>query len=164
MPVDQLVCLGARRFPEGDPLRPNARGTLAALAPALAQQQYPAVDPPQAQACEAGDQDAGRREQHPVFAHPEDEPRVFAVPTAPPVPPEESPWLFVVLVRHQYPYSPRLTAIPAACTSPSKDRGAGDGRGSPAAFVFLPDDAEEERTGAVHDCDVGKFPVAVVGY
>ena len=28
----------------------------------------------------------------------------------------------------------------------------------------MPDDAEEERTGAVHDCDVGKFPVAVVGY
>lgn len=79
------------------------------------------------------------------------------------MPPEESPRLFVIFVPHQYPYSPRFTAIPAACTLPPKDRGAGDRRGSAAALVFLPDDAEEERAGTVHDRNVGEFPVAVVG-
>ena len=78
------------------------------------------------------------------------------------MPPEERPWLFVILVSHEHPYSPRFSAIPAACTCSAKDRGAANGR-SAAAFVFLPDDAEKERTGTVHDCDVGESPVAVVG-
>ena len=137
---------------------------LGALAPALAEQQDAAVDPPEAQADDARDQEARGREQHPVFAHPEDQAGVFPVPAAAPVPPEERPWLFVVLVRHQHPYSPCLAAIPAACTCSDNDCGPADGRGGAAAFVLLPDDAEEEGTGAVHDCYVGKFPIAVVGY
>lgn len=124
MPIDELVRRRARRLPQRDPLRPAARCTmcgLGALAPALAEQQDAAVDPPEAQADDARDQEARGREQHPVFAHPEDQAGVFTVPAAAPVPPEERPWLFVVLVRHQHPYSPCLAAIPAACTCSDND-------------------------------------------
>ena len=79
------------------------------------------------------------------------------------MPPEEGPWLFVIFVRHEHPHPSRFTAIPATCTSSPKDRGAGNRRGSSATFILLPDDAEEERTGTVHDCYVGEFPIAVVG-
>ena len=99
-----------------------------------------------------------------MFAHPKDKARIFPVPTAPSVPPEERPRLFVVLVTHQHPHSPRFTTIPGACTSSPKDRGGGDRRRSAAAFVFLPDDAEEERAGTVHDCYVRKFPIPIVRY
>ena len=78
------------------------------------------------------------------------------------MPPEEGPRLFVILVPHEHPYSPRFSAIPAACTSSAKDRGAGNRR-SAAALIFLPNDAEKERAGTVHDCYVGEPPVAVVG-
>ena len=97
-----------------------------------------------------------------MFSHPKDEARIFAVPAAPSVPPEERPWLFVILVPHEHPYSPRFCAIPTSCTCSAKDRGAGNGR-SAAAFIFLPDDAEKEWPGTVHDCYVGESPVAVVG-
>lgn len=97
-----------------------------------------------------------------MSAHPKDESRIFAVPAAPSMPPEERPWLFVILVPHEHPYSPRFGAIPASCTCSAKDRGAGNGRRA-AAFIFLPDDAEKERAGTVHDCYVGESPVAVVG-
>ena len=33
----------------------------------------------------------------------------------------------------------------------------------PRRQVFFPDDGEEERAGAVHDCDVGEEPIFVVG-
>lgn len=143
MPVDQLIRRCARRLPQLNPLRPDAWCSLAAFASLLAQQQHSAVYPPQAQAYKAGGQEAGSRQQHPMFAHPKDQSRIFPVPTAPSMPPEEGPWLFVILVPHKYPDSPRLTTIPAACTSSPQDRGAGDGRGSASSFVFLPDDAEE---------------------
>lgn len=78
------------------------------------------------------------------------------------MPPEESPRLFVIFVPHEHPHSSRISAIPAAYTSPAKNRGAGNRR-STAAFILLPDDAEKERSRTVHDCYVGEFPVAIVG-
>ena len=163
MPVDQLVRRSARGLPQRYPLRPDTRSALVSFSPPFPQQQHSAVYPPQAQAHEAGDQETGSREQHPVFAHPEDQSRIFPVPAAPSMPPEKSPRLLVILVPHQYPYSARFTTIPAACTSSPKDRGTGNCRGGATPFIFLPDDAEKERTSTVHDSYIGKFPVAVVG-
>ena len=78
------------------------------------------------------------------------------------MPPEESPWLFIIFVPHQHSHPPRRTSVPAARISSPKDRGAGNRRGSAAALVFLPDDTEEKRPGTIHDCYVGELPIAVV--
>ena len=78
------------------------------------------------------------------------------------MPSEERPWLLVIFIPHEYPHSPRFGAVPATCSGTTQDRRAGDRR-STAAFIFLPDDAEKERAGTVHDCDVGELPVAIVG-
>ena len=47
--------------------------------------------------------------------------------------------------------------------SSPKDGGASNGRGCAAAFIILPDDAEEERAGTVHDCYIRKLPIAIIG-
>ena len=83
------------------------------------------------------------------------------MPTTPPMPPEKSPWLLVILIPHQDPHPRFFHPIPPprASRGPYKTPHLA----LAAAFVFLPDDGEEERAGAVHDCYVGEFPVAVVG-
>ena len=78
------------------------------------------------------------------------------------MPPEESPRLFIILVPHQHSHPPRRASVPPARICSPKDRGAGNRRGRATALVLLPDDTEEERTGTVHDCYVGEFPIAVV--
>ena len=78
------------------------------------------------------------------------------------MPPEESPRLFIILVPHQHSHPPRRASVPPARICSPKDRGAGNRRGRATALILLPDDTEEERTGTVHDCNVGEFPIAVV--
>ena len=162
VPVSQLISRSTSSLPKRHPLRPATRPILAAFPSPFPQQQYSTVYPPQAQTHEAGNQEARSRQQHPVFPHPKDQSCIFAVPTAPPMPPEESPWLFIILVPHQHSHPPRRTSVPAARISSPKDRGAGNRRGSAAALIFLPDDTEEKRTGTIHDCYVGELPIAVV--
>lgn len=80
--------------------------------------------------------------QHPVLAHPEDGLGIIAVPGGALVDTEETPRLFIVFVGHQ-----------------DSDSGL---FGGDLAHVLLPNDAQEEGTGVVHDGDVGDLPVAVV--
>lgn len=92
--------------------------------------------------------------------HPENKPRITPMPTAPTVPPEESPRLLVVLIPHQHPDPMILRAIPPATASRrSKER---SDLATASALVFLPDDGEKEGAGRIHDCNVGQLPVAVV--
>ena len=94
-------------------------------------------------------------------SHPENKSSVRSMPATSPMPSEKCPRLLVILVPHQDPHSRFLQPIP----SPRASRRP---QNTPhlalaAAFVFLPDDGEEERAGAVHDCYVGEFPIAVIG-
>ena len=94
-------------------------------------------------------------------SHPENESGVRSVPATPPMPSKKGPRLLIILIPHQDPHPRFFQPIPP----PRASRRA---QNTPhlalaAAFVFLPDDGEEERAGAVHDCYVGEFPVAVVG-
>lgn len=106
-----------------------------------------------------------------MAAHPEDELSVAAVPAAAAVPAEETPGLLVVFVTHQYAYAAGLAAVPAAIVGRSgrghrcrRGDGGGQLRDAPyaASLVFLPDHREKQRSRAVHDCDIGEFPIAVV--
>lgn len=83
-----------------------------------------------------------------MVPHPENQPGVFAVPTAALVMAEKAPGMAVVLVLHENPHP-----TPARPVADILARG----------HVLLPDDAEEQGTGAVHDGDVGELPVLVVG-
>lgn len=83
------------------------------------------------------------------------------MPATPSMPPEKGPRLFVVLVRHQNPDATHFRPVPPSGVG--RVRGTEYGVGASTAFVFLPDDAEEEGAGAVHDGDVRELPVAVVG-
>ena len=77
------------------------------------------------------------------------------------MPPEESPRLLIILIPHQHSHPPRRASVPPARICSPKDRGAGNRRRA-TALILLPDDTEEQRTGTVHDCYVGEFPIAVV--
>lgn len=61
---------------------------------------------------------------------------------------EKAPRMTIVFILHEDPDPPTARAITNVLT-----------RG----HVFLPDDAEKQGTGAVHDGDVGELPVFVVG-
>lgn len=80
-------------------------------------------------------------------SHPEDQSGVLAMPAAALVMAEETPGIPVVLVHHEDADSASTRAV--------ADVGA-------RRHVFLPDDGEEQRTGAVHDGNVGETPVLVV--
>lgn len=69
------------------------------------------------------------------------------MPTAAMVMAEKTPRMTIVFVLHQNPYP--STARPVANVL---------ARG----HVFFPDDAEKQRTGAVHDGDIRELPVFVV--
>lgn len=70
------------------------------------------------------------------------------MPTAALVMAEEAPGMAIVLVLHENPYPSTARPVANILT-----------RG----HVFLPDDAEKQGTGTVHDGDVGELPVFVVG-
>jgi len=147
MPIDKLVLLiGARPSPKHrDPPRARPVG-LTTTPPGLgrAEKQESTVGPPQRQADDANDQEARGGEQHPVGAHPEDQAGVAAVPAAADVLLEEAGGVMVVVGLAE-----------------DADAAVADVEGR--VHVFLPDDGEEERAGAVHDGDVGQLPVLVVG-
>lgn len=152
MPIDKLILLiRARPSPKhrDPPLRARPLG-LSGTPPGLggAEQQDPAVSPPQREADDAGDQEARGGEEHPVGAHPEDQAGVSAMPAAAGVFLEEAPGVPVVVGLAE--------DADAAAVGPVADV---EGR----VQVFFPDDGQEERAGAVHDGDVGELPVLVVG-
>lgn len=102
MPLDELVPFRAASPPERYTLRPCWRRprALAAFSSPLTEEDDPAVDPPNTEADDAGDEKTRCCEEHPVFSHPEHEAGVRAMPTTPSMPAKESPRLLVVLVSH----------------------------------------------------------------
>lgn len=82
-------------------------------------------------------------------AHPEDEFGILAMPTASLVVAEKTPSMPVVLVLHKDANSPTSRTIAYIFIR---------------CHVLLPDDAEEERPGAVHDSDVRELPILVIGF
>ena len=74
--------------------------------------------------------------------YPEDELRIFAVPATTTMVREEAPRMAVEHVRHQHPHAFMLS-----------------GR---LPDVLLPDHAETQRPGGIHDGDVRQSPVAIV--
>lgn len=97
-------------------------------------------------------------------AHPKHQSRVLPMPTAPPMPAKKGPRLSIILIRHQDPHPPHFATIPSPRRRSTGAQNTSDGITGPAPpLVFLPDDGEEEWARAVHDGDVGKLPVAVVG-
>ena len=112
-----------------------------AVRPRVAQVQA-AVDEESAGVERTGEGEAEEGDQHPVLAHPEDGLGVVAVPRVAPVDAKEAPGLVAVLIGHQDAHARLL--------------------GSDARQVLLPDDAEKQRAGVVHDGHVGDLPVAVV--
>jgi len=77
-----------------------------------------------------------------MLSHPEDRLCVAAVPRGSLVHTKETPRVVVVLSGHQDAYAVLLQFH--------------------GGHVLLPNDAEEQRTGVVHDRHVGNIPVAVV--
>lgn len=161
MPVDKLIAR-ARLIslpPEREPLDPSiqTRKRLSPFPPPFTHQQHPAIGPPHAEPDNSCCKEATGRKRHPVSPHPENQSRIPSVPAASSMPPKESPRLFIIFVSHQYPHPPLFRAIPM----PVGRNTAQHRRGG--ALVFLPDYTQEKRTGAVHDCYVGKLPIAIIG-
>lgn len=83
-----------------------------------------------------------------MAAHPEYEPGVLPMPTAALVMAKETPGKAIVLVLHEDPHPATARAFADVAA-----------RG----HVLFPDDGEEKGAGAVHDGNVGKAPVLIVG-
>lgn len=84
-----------------------------------------------------------------MVPHPKNQSGVFAMPTAALVMAEKAPGVAIILVLHENSYPPTARSIANILC-----------RG----HVLLPDDAEEQRTGTVHDRDVRELPVFVVRF
>lgn len=117
----------------------------------LTKQQNPAVNPPDAESKHGGEHKAGRREQQPIPAHPENEACIATVPRVAHVSVEETPAVAAVLVGHEHAHT----------TGPFLAVGAGVGQGGVFAHPFLPHDREEKRTSRGHDSDVRQKPPLV---
>ncbi len=162
VPFKEFVRFRARPPPQRYPCRPRESTPAGAtFSSSFTQQDEPIVDPPYTESHTTRNQEARHSEQYPMSSHPEDKSCILPMPTITPMPPEKCPWLFVILVRHQHPHPAHLSPIPTA--SVSRVGGAEHGIRAAAAFVFLPDHAEEERAGTVHDGNVRELPIAVVG-
>lgn len=77
-----------------------------------------------------------------MFPHPEDGLGIFSVPTASFGDVEETPFMLAVIRRHEDPHA--LHWLPLRLD------------------VFLPDNRQEQRAGAIHDSDVRQPPVALI--
>lgn len=84
-----------------------------------------------------------------MLAHPKDELGILAMPTASLVVAKKTPSMPVVLVLHKDANPPTSRTIAYIFIR---------------SHVLLPDDAEEERAGAVHDSDVRELPILVIGF
>ena len=82
-------------------------------------------------------------------AHPKDELGILTMPTASLVVAEKTPSMPVILILHKDANPPTSRTITYIFIR---------------SHVLLPDDAEEERSGAVHDSDVRELPILVIGF
>lgn len=150
MLLDELIhLLAVPPLPEGEPRLAASCDEHRTAVPAVPVPCHTVAadqNPPYDAQHRASDHEPQRRDEQPVVAHPEDEPRVAAVPRVALVFLEEGPRVLAVLVRHE----------------------DADAAGPVGAFIgvvghpVLPEHGEEERAGRGHNGDVGQDPAVVV--